>query len=43
MNETAGYRCQFCGKTSPVKDWKKNTCPRCGADYDWLAAQDSEE
>ncbi len=37
------YRCQFCEKESPAKDWKKDRCPKCGRQYDVQLAQDSEE
>jgi len=45
VRATGGYRCQFCGETSPVKEWKNQgaTCPKCGRDYDWLLAQESED
>jgi len=40
----SGYRCQFCGTMSPVKDWKQggNECPHCGRLYDWMIAQEEE-
>jgi hypothetical protein len=38
-----GYICQFCGRESPPKSWKDNKCPKCGREYSWLLAQDSEE
>jgi rubrerythrin len=41
--QTAGYRCQFCGKVSPAKDWKDDKCPKCGREYDPILAQDCEE
>ena len=39
------YRCQFCGERSPVSEWKDSgeTCPCCGAKYDWMLAQDTED
>jgi Zn finger protein HypA/HybF involved in hydrogenase expression len=37
------YRCQFCGKESPARQWKQDKCPRCKRKYDVLMAQDSEE
>jgi DNA-directed RNA polymerase subunit RPC12/RpoP len=39
-----GYRCQFCGVTSPVKKWKGNgyECPECGRVYDAMIAQEEE-
>jgi hypothetical protein len=33
----------FCEKETPVKDWKKDKCPKCGRAYNVLLAQDSEE
>lgn len=44
MPKPIEYRCQFCGKRTPARDWlnKKQTCPECGKDYDWVLAQDSE-
>ncbi len=37
------YRCQFCGESSPQKDWVEDACPLCGRKYDYILAQDSEE
>jgi Zn finger protein HypA/HybF involved in hydrogenase expression len=37
------YRCQFCEKESPAKNWKDDKCPKCNKEYDVLVAQDSEE
>jgi len=39
------YRCQFCEQSSPIAEWtnERQTCPKCGEDYSWLLAQDSEE
>lgn len=39
------YRCQFCGKYSPKRDWgeKGSKCPNCGRLYDYQLAQDEEE
>jgi len=39
------YKCQFCGQDSPADEWRHGgqTCPKCGRDYSWLLAQDSEE
>ncbi len=38
------YKCQFCGQSSPIAQWtnRRQTCPKCGRDYDWRLAQDSE-
>jgi len=40
--QETGYRCQFCGTTSPVKKWKRKgeECPKCGRIYDAVLAQD---
>ena len=40
----SGYRCQFCGTTSPVKKWKQKgaECPECGRVYDAMIAQEEE-
>jgi len=45
MSKKETYRCQFCGESSPVKEWKSDgyECPKCGCMYDYVAAQDSEE
>ena len=42
VKEEPGYRCQFCGETSPVKKWKRggDECPKCGRIYDAVLAQD---
>ncbi len=39
------YRCHFCEKESPVREWKEfgEKCPKCGRIYDAILAQDSEE
>ena len=38
------WRCQFCGLHSLRKEWKDGgqVCPKCGARYNWILAQDSE-
>lgn len=36
-------RCQFCGKESPRKDWKKDECPECGEQYDAILAQEGDD
>ena len=38
-----GYRCQFCGVTSPVKRWRAGgeECPKCKRIYDAVLAQES--
>ena len=40
-----GYRCQFCERTSPVKEWKGggDICPKCGRKYDYLLAQEMDD
>lgn len=38
-----GYRCQFCERDSPARDWKDDKCPRCGRKYDCIMAQEGEE
>ena len=40
-----GYRCQFCGETSPVKKWKSSgeECPKCGRIYDYMLAQEGDD
>ena len=44
MTKPITYRCQFCGEETPRKEWlnKGQTCPRCGEDYNWMLAQESE-
>ena len=39
---TVGYRCQFCGTTSPVRQWRRGgeECPKCKRIYDAVLAQD---
>ena len=34
--KTVGYRCQFCGTTSPVRQWRRGgeECPKCRRIYD---------
>ena len=41
--EKTNLKCQFCGYVG--KGWLNEgmTCPKCGKDYDWSLAQDSEE
>jgi hypothetical protein len=39
----ATYRCQFCEKSSPRKQWKDDRCPKCGAKYDATLAQEGDE
>jgi protein-arginine kinase activator protein McsA len=40
--EVAGYRCQFCGKTSPARQWRRGgeECPKCRRIYDAALAQE---
>jgi len=38
-----GYRCQFCGARSSCRQWKKDACPRCGATYDAMLAQEGDD
>ncbi len=37
------YKCQFCSYEGSGWLNKGQTCPKCGKDYDWQLAQDSEE
>lgn len=39
------YRCQFCEKDSPKKDWKGggDICPLCGGKYDCILAQEGDD
>ena len=37
------YRCQFCEKESPVKQWKYDKCPKCGRAYDPILAQEGDD
>lgn len=43
--EQSGYRCQFCGATSPAKTWKRggDKCPMCGRVYDAMLAQEGDD
>lgn len=45
MSESSGYRCQSCGETSPAREWKKlgDDCPKCGAAYDPILAQEGDD
>ena len=37
------YRCQFCARESPAKDWKDDKCPECGRAYDPMLAQEEDD
>lgn len=39
------YLCQFCGRVSPVSEWKRlqDKCPVCGKEYAAFLAQDEDE
>jgi len=37
------YKCQFCEYEGDGWLNDGQTCPKCGKNYDWLLAQDSEE
>ncbi len=43
--QVAGYRCQFCGETSPLAKWKRggDECPKCGRIYDAMLAQEEDD
>lgn len=43
--QTTGYRCQFCGVTSPVKKWARrgDECPECHRIYDPVLAQEGDD
>lgn len=43
MTKKITYICQFCAKETPAKDWIADKCPKCGRQYNWMIAQDSEE
>ena len=44
MTDEHEYRCQFCGKTAPVREWLSGgeECPNCHKRYDAQRAQDEE-
>ena len=39
------YRCQFCEQESPATVWKRlgDHCPKCGALYDAILAQEGDD
>lgn len=43
--DASGYRCQFCGEVSPAKEWRKlnDDCPKCGATYNAILAQEGDD
>lgn len=36
------YRCQFCERETPAREWKNNKCPKCGRAYDPILAQEGD-
>jgi len=42
MTKPQEYRCQFCGKLSPAKEWKElnDKCPKCDREYDPITLTD---
>jgi transcriptional regulator with XRE-family HTH domain len=40
---TTELRCQFCSMSSPATQWKEEKCPRCGAKYDAILAQEGDD
>lgn len=45
MTKPQMYKCQFCLKESPAKEWLRlgDKCPICKQPYNVQLAQDSEE
>jgi hypothetical protein len=37
------YRCQFCERESPAREWKDDKCPECGREYDAMLAQEEDD
>jgi lipopolysaccharide biosynthesis regulator YciM len=37
------YRCQFCGETTPAREWVRDKCPKCKRTYDPVLAQEGDD